>query len=117
MGEIPVVEPVENERRDNRAMVPDILYGLKQADCQWYHILWEALTEFDMKHIKSNPHTFITTTVIKKEKKMLILPIWVDDLFPVRDKELVNKLEMWIPTYFKTSPPCNTHYLLGICVT
>ena len=89
------------------------LYGLKQAGCQWYKTLMGAMEKFSMKKIKSDPHIFI----IQKSKKVLIILIWVDDLFPFRDKHLVNDFKRWIPNYFDTSPPCDAHYFLGIHVT
>jgi hypothetical protein len=93
------------------------LYGLKQAGCQWYFRLFEVMTEFGMKRIESNPHTFICFKFINQVKLTIIIPIWVDDLFPAGDKALVDDFETWIPKYFETSPPCDAHYFLGIRVT
>jgi hypothetical protein len=93
------------------------LYGLKQAGRQWYFRLFEVMTEFGMKRIESDPHTFICFKVINQVKLTIIIPIWVDDLFPAGDKALVDDFETWIPKYFDTSPPCDAHYFLGIRVT
>ena len=70
-----------------------------------------------MKRVESNPHTFVTTKVINRENKTLIIPTYVDDLFPFGDKVLTDNFEAFIPNYFETTPPCDTHYFLGICVT
>jgi hypothetical protein len=66
------------------------LYGLKQAGRQWYFRLFEVMTEFGMKRIESDPHTFICFKFINQVKLTIIIPIWVDDLFPAGDKALVD---------------------------
>jgi hypothetical protein len=89
------------------------LYGLKQAGRQWYKTLKEQLEKFGMKKIESDPHTFI----VRRSKMVLIIPIWVDDLFIFGDKRLTDEFEKWIPDVFETTPPCDAHYFLGIRVT
>jgi len=93
------------------------LYGLKQAGRQWYKELRGHMEKFGMKLVESDPHTFIFSKVINQERKTLIVPVYVDDLFPFGDKVLVDEFEQYIPEYLETSPPCNTHYFLGIRVT
>ena len=58
------------------------LYGLKQVGQQWYHKRSGVMDKFGMKHVKSNPHTFMTTKVVRGKKLTLIIPIYMDDLFP-----------------------------------
>ena len=93
------------------------LYGLKQAGRQWYQTLRDAMKEFGMKRIESDPHTFIIMKKVKGKNMILIIPVYIDDLFPFGNKELVADFEEWIPKYFETSPPCDAHYFLGIRVT
>jgi len=93
------------------------LYRLRQAGRQWYNTLRKVLEKFGMKRVESDPHTFVVTKVINREKKTLIIPIYVDDLFPFGDKVLTDNFEVFIPDYFETTPPCDAHYFLGICVT
>ena len=93
------------------------LYGLRQAGRQWYNTLREVLEKFGMKRVESDPHTFVATKVINREKKTLIIPIYMDDLFPFGDKVLTDNFEVFIPNYFETTPPCDAHYFLGIRVT
>jgi hypothetical protein len=89
------------------------LYGLKQARRQWYKTLKGELEKFGFKKIESNPHTFI----VRRSKMVLIIPIWVDDLFLFGDKRLTDEFERWIPDVFETTTPCDAHYFLGIHVT
>ena len=93
------------------------LYGLKQAGRQWYNSLRNVMEEFNMKRIEADPHTFIVSKVVDKVKRLLIVPVYVDDLFPFGDKVLTDDFERYIPNYFETSPPCDAHYFLGIRVT
>ena len=44
----------------------------------------------------------------------LIIPVYVDDLFPIGDKVLTNKFKAWLPSYFNITPPVNTHFFLGV---
>jgi hypothetical protein len=93
------------------------LYSLKQAGRQWYKTLKEVMEKFGMKKIESDPHCFIVTRVVNQVTRTLIIPIWVDDLFPFGDKVLTDDFERWIPKYFAISPPIDAHYFLGIHVT
>jgi len=118
-------EEVYMEAPEGLTAVPDgyccrlirALYGLRQAGRQWYHELSGVMKKFGMKRIPSDPHTFIATKVVKKKECRLILPVYVDDLFPFGDKALTDDFENWIPKYFETSTPCDAHYLLGIQIT
>ena len=93
------------------------LYGLKQVGRQWYHKLRGVMKDFGIKRIPSDPHSFIVTKQVKGAWKLLIVPVYVDDLFPFSDKVLTDEFEKYIPNYFETSTPCDTHYLLGIRIT
>ena len=92
------------------------LYGLKKAGCQWYRKLKGSLSEFGLKEVHNEPHTFVVNKVVNDQKCTLIVPIYVDDSFPIGDKVLVDEFENFIPSYFEISPPCDAHYFLGICV-
>ena len=90
------------------------LYGLKQAGRQWYLKLKEVLTQFSMRQLPSDPNTFVTHKVIEGVKKTLILPVYVDDLLPIGDKELTDDFEASIGEYFTTTPATDASYILGI---
>ena len=74
------------------------------------------MAEFGLKQLWNEPHTFIVNKVVDSQKCTLIIPIYVDDLFPIGDKVLVDEFKKWIPKYFEISPPCDAHYFLGIRV-
>jgi len=92
------------------------IYGLKQAGRQWYQKLKETMGKFGMVQIKSDPHTFVTQKMVKGIMRTLVLPIYVDDLFPIGDKELTDDFENWIGDYFEITPPADISYFLGIRV-
>ena len=69
------------------------LYGLKQAGHQWYRKLKDTMSKFGLKQVRNKPHTFLTQKVVKGNKCMLIIPIYVDDLFPISNKVLTDNFE------------------------
>ena len=91
-----------------------VIYGLKQAGCQWYRKLKEALTQFSLVQTTSDPHTFVMHKVVHGVKHTLILPVYVDDLLPISDKVLTDDFKCWIPQYFEVTQPTNTEYFLGL---
>jgi transposase InsO family protein len=93
------------------------LYGLKQAGRQWYRKLKETLGEFSLTQVANEPNTFVTHKYVDGVKRTLVLPVYVDDLFPMGDKVLTDDFEVWVNKYFKTSPPTDASYLLGIRIT
>ena len=90
------------------------LYGLKQAGCQWYLILKEKMAKFGLKQVKLEPHTFVVQKVVNNKRCTLIIPVYVDNLFPIGDKVLTDKFEAWLPAYFDITPPVDAHFFLGI---
>ena len=93
------------------------LYGLKQAGRQWYLKLKGAMAEFGLAQVKSEPHTFVAHKVVGGKRCTLILPVYVDDLFPIGNKELTDEFEEWIPTYFDITPPVDAHFFLGMRIS
>ena len=76
------------------------LYWLKQAGRQWYLTLKEKMAKFGLKQVKSELHTFVVQKVVNDRRCTLIIPIYVDDLFPIGNKVLTDKFEAWLPEYF-----------------
>ena len=93
------------------------LYGLKQAGRAWYHKLKSVMKEFGLTQVPCEPHLFVTQKIVGKKKLTLILPIYVDDLFPIGDKHLTDQFEEWIGKYFDVSILGDASYFLGIRVT
>ena len=90
------------------------LYGLKQAGCQWYLTLKDKMAKFGLKQVKLELHTFVVQKAVDDKRCNLIIPIYVDNLFPVSNKVLTNEFEAWLPTYFNITPPVDTHFFLRI---
>ena len=90
------------------------LYGLKQAGRQWYLKLKGAMAEFGLAQVKLGPHTFVAHKAVGGKRCTLILPVYMDDLFPIGNKELTDEFEEWIPTYFDITPPVDAHFFLGM---
>ena len=90
------------------------IYGLRQAGRQWYRKLKETMAKFGLTQVISEPHTFVAHKVVDSVKRTIILPIYVDDLFPIGDKQLTDDFETWIGDYFQITTPCDAHYFLGI---
>ena len=59
----------------------------------------------------------LAPSVIGGKHCMLILPIYVDDLFPIDNKELTDEFKEWIPTYFDITPPVDTHFFLSMRIS
>ena len=93
------------------------LYGLKQAAKQWHKKLSSVLAEFGLKQISNKPNTFFVRKVIKGEPKILIVPVYVDDLFLIGNKELTDEFESWIVKYFDCTIIGDAILFLGIRVT
>ena len=90
------------------------LCGLKQAGRQWYLTLKDKMAKFGLKQIKSEPHTFAVQKVVDGKRCTLIIPVYVDDLFPIGNKVLTDEFEAWLPTYFDITSPVDAHFFLGI---
>ena len=90
------------------------IYGLKQAGREWYKKLKATMAKFGLTQVVSEPHTFVAHKFVGGVRRTIILPVYVDDLFPIGDKQLTDEFEAWIGKYFETTAPCDAHYFLGI---
>ena len=91
------------------------LYGLKQAGSQWYQKL-KFMGKFGLHQITNDPNTFVAHKVVKGVRHTLILPAYVDNLFPIGDKVLMDEFEAWIPKYFNVTLTGNASLFLRIRV-
>lgn len=92
------------------------LYGLKQAGRQWYKRLRDAVAKFDLKPLANDPHTYVAHKVVDGIKRTIILPVYVDDLFPIGDKVLCDEFEHWVSAYFDVTITGDASLFLGIRV-
>ena len=93
------------------------LYGLKQAGRQWYQRLKAVVSKFKLKPLVNDPHTYVMHRTIKGVKKTLILPVYVDDLIPIGDKELCDEFEAWIQKHFDVTINGDATLFLGIHIS
>ena len=75
-----------------------------------------TLKEFTLEQAVNDPHTFVHHMTIKGERKMIIIPIYVDNLTIIGDKILTDDFEEWLPKEFNCTMVGDTSYLLGICI-
>ena len=94
-------------------LLKKVLYSLKQARHQWYLMLKEKMAKFGLKQVKSEPHTFVVHKVVEDKRCTLIIPVYVDDLFPIGDKVLTNEFKAWLLSYFDITPPVDAHFYWG----
>ena len=90
------------------------LYGLKQAGRQWYKCLKDTMSRFDLKPLANDPHTYVGHKIVNGEKRTIIIPVYVDDLYPIGDKALTDEFEKWIPDYFGVTLTGDATSCLGI---
>lgn len=62
------------------------------------------MNKLSLVQVKSDPHTFVAQKMVKGVMHTLILPTYVDNLFPIGDKELTDDFEASIGNYFDITP-------------
>lgn len=92
------------------------IYGLKQAGRQWYLKLKSVLVEMGFTQVVNDPHTFVLHRQEGGITKTLVVPIYVDDLLPVGDKDLADCFEIDIEKHFDVTIIGDASYFLGIRV-
>ncbi|XP_016677335.2 uncharacterized protein [Gossypium hirsutum] len=87
------------------------LYGLKQASRQWNAKLTEALMLAGFEQSKFDDSLFVK----KKEGKMVIILVYVDDLLIIgNDMDMINDLKGVLNQNFKMKDLGDLRYFLGI---
>ena len=93
------------------------LYGLKQAGQAWYTKLRSVMKQFGLTQVPCKPHLFAVQKTIKQREYTLVVPVYVDDLFPISDKILTDQFEEYIGKYLDVTILGNASFFLGIRVT
>ena len=77
--------------KDNlHCKLKNIIYGIKQAPCQWYNKFDSFLLEHDFKRLEDNHCVYIK----KYEEMYIILLLYVDDMLIVgHDKNMIYRLK------------------------
>lgn len=90
------------------------IYGLKQAGRNWYHTLIAWLKEYGLKPSGADPCIFIKTY---SDGSILIVAIWVDDLFILgSNKAVVSLFKSAISKKFKMKDIGPLTWFLGMQV-
>ncbi|GJT74779.1 retrovirus-related pol polyprotein from transposon TNT 1-94 [Tanacetum coccineum] len=90
------------------------LYGLKQAPHAWYDLLSSFLLSQGFSKGTVDPTLFIS----KKDKDILLVQIYVDDIiFPSTTTELCDKYSKIICSKFKMSMMGKTSFFLGLQIS
>ena len=93
------------------------LYSLKQAGRAWYTKLRSIMKQFGLTQVPCEPHLFAIQKTIKQREYTLIVPVYVDNLFPIGDKILTNQFKEYIGKYLDVTILGNASFFLGIRVT
>ena len=91
-----------------------LLYGLKQAACQWNIKLHSALTDMGFKRVESDRSVYIYSNGLVR----ILVPIYIDDItFACKDGAAIDRAVQQLATHFKCRDLGATEFLLGVGIT
>ena len=91
-----------------------VLYGLKQAACQWNMKLHDVLHLMGFVRIKSDRSLY----VYERDELRIIMPVFIDDItFASCSLEALDTVVIELGMHFKLRDLGCTSFLLGIAIT
>ena len=72
------------------------------------------MSRFDLKPLANDPHTYVGHKIVNGKKRTIIIPVCVNDLYPIGDEALTDEFENWIPDYFGDTLTGDATSCLGI---
>lgn len=104
---------IDHESPNHVFKLNKALYGLKQAPRAWY----DRLSTYLLKHDFSKGNADKTLFILKKDKDILIVQVYVDDIiFGSTNKDLCHKFEKLMQDEFEMSMMGELKYFLGFQV-
>ena len=75
------------------------------------------MKQFGLTQVPCEPHLFAVQKTIKQREYTLIVPVYMDDLFPIGNKILTGQFKEYIGKYLDVTILGNPSFFLGIRVT
>lgn len=96
-------------KESNLCKLKKALYGLKQAPCAWYERIDRYLTGLGFCKNSADPNLYFKVF----NGEMLILVLYVDDLFVTREDHLIHRCKE-LTSKFEMKDLGLMHFLLGL---
>ena len=111
--EVYVEQPLGFETHDRKIHVCKLkkdLYGLKQAPRTWYNRMDRFLMSLGFTKSKSDSKLYFKV----EDGRLVILLLYVDDLFLIGEEELITDAKRRLATKFNMKDLGMMHYFLGM---
>ena len=111
--EVYVDQPLGFETHDRKTHVCKLkkaLYGLKQAPRTWYGKMDSFLMSLGFTKTKADSNLYFKV----EDERLVILLLYVDDLFLTGNEELITDTRRRLATEFKMKYLGMMHYFLGM---
>jgi hypothetical protein len=99
-----------SDRETHLCLMRKALYGMKQAPRAWYSRIDTYLLQMGFEKRDADQKLYF----IIRGEDMLILILYVDDLFITGAKDLIDECKLGIALEFEMSDIKLTHYFLGM---
>ena len=99
-----------HDRKTRVCKLKKALYGLKQELRTWY----ERMDSFLMSLGFTNSKAYSNLYFKVKDRRLVILLLYVDDLFLIGDEELIKDSKRILLTWFEMKDLDMMHYFLGM---
>jgi hypothetical protein len=99
-----------SDKETHVCLLRKALYGLKQAPRAWYSRIDTYFLQMGFEKSDADPNLYFIISV----EDMLILILYVDDLFITRVEDLIAECKLGLASKFEMSDIRLMHYFLGM---